>query len=215
MPAPDSGPAATGASRPLPGEPRPLRSDARRSRDAILGAVAALLAERGPGFTLTDAARRSGVATATVYRHFPSVEDAVSAYYDQLCAGLLDALDAIPAAPDPVERISRICREWAVQAASWGPAAVYLRSARGFLDRLDSGDPFITALYGLLSGALRAAAAEGAIDAADLRYAALLWVTLFDERVVVDLTHAHGLSPDATAARLTAALLGALRALAG
>jgi AcrR family transcriptional regulator len=229
MPAPDSGQAASAAPRPARndaqplrsdaraphGASRPLRSDARRSRDAILAAVAALLAERGPGFTLTDAARRSGVATATAYRHFPSVDDAVSAYYDQLCAGLLDALGAIPDGLDPVERISRICQEWAVQAASWGPAVVYLRSARGFLDRLDSGDPFITALYGLLSVPLRAAAADDAIDAGDLRYATLLWVTLFDERVVVDLTHAHGLSPDVTAARLTAALLGALRAPAG
>jgi hypothetical protein len=46
---------------------RPLRRDARRSRDAILAAVAALLAEQGPAFTLTDAAREAGVATATAY----------------------------------------------------------------------------------------------------------------------------------------------------
>src|ERR1700761_6876568 len=110
-----------------PPSPRPRRSDARRSRDALLAAVAALLAERGPGFTLTDAARRAGVATATAYRHFPSADDAVAAYYERLCAGLLDALGAVPEAGDPETRIRRTGREWAAQAAGWGPAAVYLR----------------------------------------------------------------------------------------
>lgn len=204
MPATDSGRAV--------GDARPLRSDARRSRDAILAAVADLLAERGPGFTLTDAARRSGVATATAYRHFPSVDDAVSAYYDQLCAGLLAALSAVPDTLDPASRIRGICREWAVQAASWGPAAVYLRSPRGFLDRLDSGDPFLAAVHELLSAVLRAAAAAGVISAQDLSYATLLWVTLFDERVVLDLTHTRGLSPEAAAGRLADTLLAALQA---
>lgn len=203
----------TGSGRAV-GDARPLRSDARRSRDAILAAVADLLAERGPGFTLTDAARRSGVATATAYRHFPSVDDAVSAYYDQLCDGMLAAFVTVPDSLDPASRIRGICREWAAQAASWGPAAVYLRSPRGFLDRLDSGDPFVAALHNLLSGVLRAAVDAGVIPAQDLGYATLLWVTLFDERVVLDLTHTHGLSPAAAADRLARALLAALRALA-
>jgi AcrR family transcriptional regulator len=200
---------------PAPLSPRSLRSDARRSREALLAAVAALLAERGPGFTLTDAARRAGVATATAYRHFPSAEDAVAAYYDPLCAGLLDALNAVPDPGDPEELIRRICREWTIQAAGWGPAAVYLRSPRGFLDRLESGDPFITALHARLAAVLYAAAAAGTVRVADRRYATLLWVTLFDERVVVDLTHTRGLSPGEAAARLTVALLAALRVPAG
>jgi hypothetical protein len=105
-----------------------------------------------------------------------------------------------------------MCAEWAAQAASWGPAAVYLRSPRGFLDRLDAADPFVTALYGRLAAALRAAMTAGAIPAQDPRSAALIWVTLFDERVVVDLTHHQGLSPAQAAGRLAAALLAALAA---
>ena len=73
-------------------------------------------------------------------------------------------------------------------------------------------DPFVTALYGRLAAALRAAMTAGAIPAQDPRYAALIWVTLFDERVVVDLTHHQGLSPAQAAGRLTAALLAALAA---
>ena len=59
-----------------------------------------------------------------------------------------------------------------------------------------------------LEGALQRAADIGAIPAdSDLRYAVLVWVTLFDERVVVDLTQRDGLSPAAAAARLTETLL--------
>lgn len=198
---------------PVPDTARPRRRDAARSRDAILVAVAALLAERGPGFSLTDVARRADVAAATAYRHFASTEDAISACYDRLCLGLIDLFDAIPERLTAEEHIRRLCQVWVAQAASWGPAAVYLRSPRGFLGRLDDGqDPFITALNHRLTNALRRAIAADVLPDQDLRYATLLWVTLFDERVIVDLTHAHRLSPAAAASRLTGTLLAALQA---
>ena len=191
---------------------RPLRRDARRSRDALLAAIAELLAEHGPDFTLTDAAQRAGLATATAYRHFTSVDAAIAAYYDQLLTGLVAAFDALPPAPDALAHVKGICQEWAVQAADWGPAAVYLRSPRGFLDRLAAADPLVALLYDRLSAALQAAVSAGALPAQDLRYATLTWVTLFDERVVVDLTHHHALTPPQAATALTATLLAALTA---
>jgi hypothetical protein len=66
-------------------------------------------------------------------------------------------------------------------------------------------------LYRRLEGTLQRADI-GAIPAdSDLRYAVLVRVTLFDERVVVDLTQRDGLSPAAAAARLTETLLAALK----
>jgi AcrR family transcriptional regulator len=189
-----------------------MRRDARRSREAILAAVGSLLAERGPGFTLTDAAQRAEVSTATAYRHFASADEAIAGYFGQLTADLVEAFDAIPGDADPEEGIRRLCAEWAGQAADWGAAAVYLRSPRGYLARLGDGDPFITALCQRLEGALRKAILAGAIPDQDLRYATLIWVTLFDERVIVDLIHGHGLTPAQAASRLTATLLAALRA---
>src|SRR5262249_27191364 len=155
-----------------------MRSDARRSRDAIFAAVAALLAEQGPGFTLTDAARRAEVSTATAYRHFASTDEAIAAYYEHLCAGLIKSLEAIGSGDGDAgaeAEIRAICLEWATQAADWGPAAVYVRDPRGFLDRLDAGDSFITAMYRRLADALRRAASAGVIPGdSDLRYATLV-----------------------------------------
>jgi AcrR family transcriptional regulator len=200
---------------PTPDIARPRRRDAVRSRDAILVAVAALLAEQGPGFSLTDVARRAEVSAATAYRHFTSTEDAIGACYDQLCLGLIELFDAIPERLGAEEYIRRLSQIWVAQAASWGPAAVYLRSPRGFLARLDDGDPFITVLNERLTTAVSQAIEVGVLPDQDLRYATLLWVTLFDERVIVDLTHSHHLNMTETARRLTASLFGALRGSAG
>jgi AcrR family transcriptional regulator len=189
---------------------RGRRRDAVRSRDALLIAVAALLAEQGPGFSLTDVATRAGVSAATAYRHFASPDEAIGACYHQLSLGLIEAFDAIPDDLAAAEQLHRLGQVWVTQAASWGPAAVYLRSPRGYLARLDDGDPFIAALNERLTAVLGAAIEAGFLPDQDLRYATLLWVTLFDERVIVDLTHSHRLSPAAAASRLTGTLLAAL-----
>ena len=51
---------------------RPLRSDARRNRDAILLAARKLVAEHGTEAQIQDVARKAGVGVGTVYRHFPT-----------------------------------------------------------------------------------------------------------------------------------------------
>jgi AcrR family transcriptional regulator len=213
MPAAPRPPAArgvTGAAGAATG--RPMRRDARERRDALMTAVASLLAERGPGFSLTEVARRAGISPATAYRHFRDTAEVIECYYGGLTRGLLDAFDELPGTGDPIARIRGICGEWARQAAGWGPAAVYLRSPRGFLSRLDDGDPFITGLHQRLRDAVQAAADAGALPGQDLRYAVLIWVSIFDERVVVDLTGSLGLSPAEAARRLSDTLLAALRA---
>ncbi|MFF7726239.1 TetR/AcrR family transcriptional regulator [Streptomyces sp. NPDC008001] len=51
-----------------------LRSDARRNRVLILQAARSAFEEAGLGVPLGEIARRAGVGTGTVYRHFPSKE---------------------------------------------------------------------------------------------------------------------------------------------
>jgi AcrR family transcriptional regulator len=191
---------------------RPLRRDAQEHRDALLAAVGALLAERGPGFSLSEVAQRAGVSNATAYRHFCDATDAIDGYSDRLTRGLLAAFDALRPAPDPLTAIRELGQEWVQEAAGWGPAAVYLRSPRGFLARLGDGDPFITGLHERLERLLRSAIRAGVLPRQDVRYAVLIWVTIFDERVVVDLVGDLGLSPRQAARRMTGTLLAALRA---
>jgi AcrR family transcriptional regulator len=187
------------------------RRDALDNRGTLLTAVAALLAEQGPGFTLTAVAQRADLSTATAYRHFPRPDEAIDAYFATLTKGLIEAFDAL----DPHAGIEEVCAEWVKQAANWGPAAVYLRSPHGFLQRLNDGDDFIRALYDHLQRHLNAAILAGEIPGQDIRYAALIWVTIFDERVVVDLTVTEGLTVERATERLTGTLLAVLRKPAG
>lgn len=114
----------------------PLRSDAARSREAILAA-----ARRHPIDTLrlNDVARDAGVGVATVYRHFPTVP------------ALVEAL-----ALDSIERL----RVLACTAAAEPDAGVALR---GFLQEAldlqlaDEGvQPVMVAPEGELTAALEA-----------------------------------------------------------
>ncbi len=70
------------------------RADARRNRQLILDAAAALFAEQGLGVTVQEVARRAGVSTGTVSRHFPTKEDLFEAILsrgmDELVAFSID-----------------------------------------------------------------------------------------------------------------------------
>jgi AcrR family transcriptional regulator len=53
---------------------KPLRADARRNREKVLGAARAAFAEHGSDAQMDDVARRAEVGVGTVYRHFPTKE---------------------------------------------------------------------------------------------------------------------------------------------
>ncbi|AUH40976.1 TetR/AcrR family transcriptional regulator [Streptomyces sp. CMB-StM0423] len=50
---------------------RPMRADARRNYERLLGEAAVAFAERGADASLEEIARRAGVGIGTLYRHFP------------------------------------------------------------------------------------------------------------------------------------------------
>ena len=56
---------------------RPLRSDARANREALLAAARRLYAERAGAVAFTMVAQEAGVGVATLYRNFPTQEDLV------------------------------------------------------------------------------------------------------------------------------------------
>lgn len=80
---------------------RPLRSDAARNRDKLLGAATQVFTERGLDAPLEHIARQAGVSIGTLYAHFPTRE----AFYDAIFPARLAGLDQIAAAalaePDP------------------------------------------------------------------------------------------------------------------
>lgn len=80
---------------------RPPRADAVRNRELLLTAAADEFAERGQDASVADIARRAGVGKGTVFRHFATKDDLISAI-------VLDRVNALNAvgerlldAPDP------------------------------------------------------------------------------------------------------------------
>ena len=65
-------------STPLPVE-RVLRADARRNREAVIVAAKKLFADQGLDAQMPDVAKAAKVGVGTVYRHFPTKEDLISA----------------------------------------------------------------------------------------------------------------------------------------
>jgi AcrR family transcriptional regulator len=62
---------------------QPLRKDAERNRQRILGAARELFAERGLGVTLNDIAHHAGVGVGTVYRRFPDKDVLIDTLFQE------------------------------------------------------------------------------------------------------------------------------------
>ncbi|MGC4192455.1 MAG: TetR/AcrR family transcriptional regulator [Thermomicrobiales bacterium] len=59
---------------PFTSAPRPMRADARRNYDRLIAVAHEVFTEQGVGASLEEIARRAGVGTGTLYRHFPTRE---------------------------------------------------------------------------------------------------------------------------------------------
>ncbi|MEV0435913.1 helix-turn-helix domain-containing protein [Nocardia sp. NPDC050413] len=63
-------------------EDKPLRSDAKRNRDALVSAARELFEERGLDAPLKEIAARAGVAIGTLYNRFPTRDELIAAAVD-------------------------------------------------------------------------------------------------------------------------------------
>jgi AcrR family transcriptional regulator len=97
------------------------RADAERSIEAILDAAVLVLAER-PDAGLGEVARSAGVTRQTVYAHFSSRAELLTAVRDRALAQSLEAMDAARLDEgDPAEALDRLV------GASWRTLARHAR----------------------------------------------------------------------------------------
>ena len=82
----------------------------RRSRDALIAAAGALLAELDPDdISITDIAQRAGLSRPTVYQHFADKESALAAVIQVRIDGILHGEQQLPPGPPTQdEAIGRI-----------------------------------------------------------------------------------------------------------
>ena len=100
---------------------RPLRRDARVSRDKLIAAAQAEFAARGVDASLEKIARDAGVAIGTLYRHFPARLDLLMAALRPRLQEFVDGADKAMAMEDPWEAfVAYLENLFAVQAGDRG-----------------------------------------------------------------------------------------------
>jgi AcrR family transcriptional regulator len=78
---------------------RPLRRDAERNRQLILGAAKAVFAQRGLDASLEEVAHEAGLGVGTVYRRFPNRDALIDALFDDMVASIQRIIEESVALP--------------------------------------------------------------------------------------------------------------------
>jgi AcrR family transcriptional regulator len=88
-----------------------VRADARRNRERLLSVASTVVAEQGAAASLEEIARRAGVGSATLHRHFPSRLALLDAVFAERVAQLCALGDSLLSSPDPAEALTTWLRE--------------------------------------------------------------------------------------------------------
>ncbi|CAL9407881.1 TetR/AcrR family transcriptional regulator [Streptomyces sp. enrichment culture] len=92
----------------------PKRADARRNHQRLLQVAAELFAEHGEGASLDEIAKRAGVGSGTLYRHFPTRRALLEAAYVDRVEALAARADEIAGRLPPGEALAEWMRELAL-----------------------------------------------------------------------------------------------------
>lgn len=187
-----------------------LRADTLRTREHLLDVLGRLLEERGLDISLPDLAKEAGVATATVYRHFDDVHELREEFYLRTVTNLVTEFRETLETARGREAFERICSAWVRSSSEWARAATFIRSAEGYLERVRRGDAVASQLHRLLVVDIEQLIEDGELPEQNSDYAVLMWVTLFDERVFVDLATSLGWDEETIARHLSTTLIKAL-----
>jgi AcrR family transcriptional regulator len=127
---PDPNPGPPGAT------PRSTRADARRNHERLLAAAQAAFTEHGAEASLEGIARRAGLGSATLHRHFPSRYALMEAVYWSQIQELCAAGDRLLDAPSPGDALATWLREVVTVAAQRGLATAMMATSRDHTERL-------------------------------------------------------------------------------
>jgi AcrR family transcriptional regulator len=91
---------------PQPRVERPMRADARRNYGQLVEQAKIAFAEFGVDASLDEIARRAGVASGTLYRHFPTRLDLIEAVLAEQIAELVELGRGLLTVEDEFEALS-------------------------------------------------------------------------------------------------------------
>lgn len=118
-----------------PDSPDRRRADARRNRDRLVSAASAVIAEAGTAASLEEIARRAGVGSATLHRHFPSRAELLEAVLRDRVASLCARAKDLSSAPNAGAALLTWLRDVVAHAATsraLGPALAGYEPDPGF-----------------------------------------------------------------------------------
>jgi AcrR family transcriptional regulator len=183
---------------------RPRRADARRNYEQLVEQAKIAFAEFGVDASLDEIARRAGVASGTLYRHFPTRLDLIEAVLAEQIAELAGLGRALLTAGDEFDALSTWLRAALTHALTYrGLAAAVMNSA------LNREKDLVSAWHAEIfevGAALLARARQSGVIAADVAEADVL-------KMVGAIAWAVQDAPDrsAQAGRLLALLMNGLR----
>ncbi len=107
-----------------------LRADARANRERIVAAARATFAEKGLEAEVREIAERAGVAVGTLYRHFPSKDDLLTAIArDALTVAVAEAR-AAESMEDPIAGLRALLVQEFAEIVRYGWLAEALFTGR-------------------------------------------------------------------------------------
>ena len=166
-----------------------MRVDAARNRSQILAAARSRIAEQGPDASMDAIAEAAGVAVGTLYRHYPTKADLVSAVIEDSLGRFADAAERAAAA---VQEGSDALAELAALFVAYAEQHAQDRALKAASSVLGVPTPDDVTQYPAGSAAHRAGAAV-----AHLLDAARAAGSVRDDLTLDDLTMLLAAMPDA------------------
>ncbi|WP_033222864.1 TetR/AcrR family transcriptional regulator [Kitasatospora phosalacinea] len=109
------------------------RADALRNRERLLAEADAVFRAEGTGASLEGVARRAGVATGTLYGHFPTRAALIAALLEARNRELFEYGDGLAEHPDPARALADWIRAVVRHAAAYQGLAAALAARSGEL----------------------------------------------------------------------------------
>ena len=148
-----------------------MRSDARRNRERVLAAAIEAFAAEGLAVSVHEIARRAGVGTGTVSRHFPTKQDLYEAIVLERVGQLVEHARSLGETLGPGEAFFEFFA-YLVREGGTNHGLADALAGAGFdaeAAASGSGDDVIEALRRLLTAAQRARVVRRDVDVADVK----------------------------------------------
>ncbi|MFD9503602.1 TetR/AcrR family transcriptional regulator [Streptomyces sp. NPDC060035] len=110
---------------------RPMRADARRNYERLVGEARTSFAEHGTDASLEDIARQAEVGIGTLYRHFPNRHALMNAVFQEALASLLARSHELAEAEQPCRALVEWLGAIVTHAGEYRGLAQALMSASG------------------------------------------------------------------------------------